>query len=164
MKLKEQLKQGTEQALESLSEGWRELRARAGALTRFRWSGHEDGKGESEVLPAMNRWAFMAADVYENHDRIVVRLEAPGMRREDFDVRVQGRMLSVQGEKRLDRKSRRGDFEIVECAYGAFRRDVPLPMAVQPDKVSASYRDGVLRVELAKAEGERRVRRSIRVN
>ena len=75
---------------------------------------------------------------------------------------MQGSLLSVRGEKRVDSRSARGGYSVVECAYGAFRRDVPPPVAVQADRAKASYRDGVLRIELPKAEGTRPA--SIRVD
>src|SRR4051812_11708054 len=155
--LTQALRHGAEHALESMAEGWRELRSRAGgALTRFRSiDGGKEHDGGSAEFPAIGRWAFMAADVIEEDDKGVVRLEAPGMRREDFTVELQGAMLSVRGEKRVDRESKSAGYRVVECAYGAFRRDVPLPVAVLADKVTASYPDGVLRVTLPKAEGAR---------
>ena len=94
-KLAEQLKQGADQAWESLSKGWRELSARASdALTRFRpasnaWTARDDGR-----LPFGN-CAFMAADVFDGDDRVVVRIEAHGTRREDFNVELQGDLLTV---------------------------------------------------------------------
>ena len=158
------LKQGAEHALETVAEGWRELRSRAGgALTRFR--SVEGGKAEdaSGDFPAMGRWAYMAADVIEEDEQVVVRLEAPGMRREDFEVELRGSVLCVRGEKRVDRESKSAGYRLVECAYGAFRRDVPLPVPVVADKVTASYRDGVLRIALPKAEGARPLRWSVEV-
>jgi HSP20 family protein len=152
--LTQALKQGAEHALETMAEGWRELRSRAGgALTRFRSAESSQHERGSDDFPAVGRWAYMAADVIEEDDEVVVRLEAPGMRREDFQVELRGSVLSVRGEKRIDRESKRSGYRVVECAYGAFRRDVPLPVPVLADKVRASYRDGVLRVALPKAGG-----------
>ena len=156
-KLAEQLKQGADQAWESLSEGWRELSARAsGALTRFRPAAAPARSTAAEdQLPSLSSWAFIAADVFDNEDKVIVRIEAPGMRREDFNVEVKGDVLTVWGEKRLDRESGSGRYRMVQCAYGSFRRDVTLPVSVIVDKTKASYRDGVLRIELPKSEGAR---------
>jgi HSP20 family protein len=156
-KLAEQLKQGADQAWESLSEGWRELSARAGgALTRF---GHapvtDKSPGRNEGWPPLGRWAFMAADVFDDDDKVIVRIEAPGMRREDFNVELHGDVLTVWGEKQFDGEANRGRYSVVQCAYGSFRRDVALPVSVKPDKTKASYRDGVLRIELSKADAAR---------
>jgi HSP20 family protein len=164
--LTEHLKQGVEHAWQSLSEGWRELGQRTGgALTRFkRGSAPAAGAaGDDDFLP-MSGWALMAADVFDDDDRIVVRLEAPGMRRDDFNVELHDNVLSVWGEKRFERESGRGRYREVQCAYGHFRRDVPLPVPVKADKTRASYRDGVLRVELPKADGARARRISVKVD
>jgi len=148
----DQVKHGLEQAWGSLAEGWRELGQRAtGALTRFK-PGPTTGSAVDD-LQLLSGWAFLAADVFEDDDKVVVRLEAPGMRREDFHVELDGGVLSVRGEKRFERESGTGRYRVVQCAYGRFRREVALPVAVQSDLTRATYRDGVLRIELPKAEG-----------
>jgi HSP20 family protein len=86
------------------------------------------------------------------------RIEASGLHREDFNIELQGDTLTVRGEKRSDREVSRGRYSVLQCAYGRFRRDVALPVAVKAGKTKASYRDGVLRIELAKAD-EARARR-----
>jgi HSP20 family protein len=160
-KLAEQLKQGADQAWESLAEGWRELSGRAsGALTRFRSPStstpatppREAAAPDPGPLPSFGGWAFMASDVFDDDDRVVVRIEAPGMRREDFNIELQGDTLIVWGEKQADRELGRGRYRVVQCAYGSFRRAVALPVAVKADKTRATYRDGVLRIELPKAD------------
>lgn len=163
-KLADQLKQGADQAWESLSEGWRELSARAsGALTRF-WpvtaepSATDSRPTREGPAPRLNGWAFMAADVFDDADKVIVRIEAPGMRREDFNVELNGDVLTVSGEKRVDREATEGRWRVVQCAYGSFRRNVALPVAVKADKTKASYRNGVLRIELPKS-AEVRARR-----
>jgi HSP20 family protein len=162
-KLAEQLKQGADQAWESLAEGWRELSARAsGALTRLRPAPtagtvrppRTTSAQDAGLLP-FGGWAFMASDVFDDDDKVVVRIEAPGLQREDFNIELQGDTLTVWGEKRSDREVSRGRYSVVQCAYGSFRRDVALPVAVKADKTKATYRDGVLRIELAKADGAR---------
>ncbi len=159
-KLAEQLKQGADQAWESLSEGWRAISSRAsGALTRFvpvPGSGATSLRDEDPV--PFGRWAFMAADVLDRDDKLIVRIEAPGMRREDFNVEMRGDVLSVWGEKQFDKEVGSGRYRVVQCAYGSFRRDVALPARVKHDNTRATYRDGVLRIELTKSE-EARVRR-----
>ncbi len=164
----DQFKHGLGHAWESLTEGWRDLGHRAGsALTRFRpgksTGTAEEGRAGAEDLPAMDGWAFMAADVFDDNDKVVVRLEAPGMRREDFNIELDGDLLSVWGEKRLERESTQGRWRVMQCAYGSFRREVPLPVPVRGDKTRATYRDGVLRIELPKAEGARARRIDVRM-
>lgn len=165
-KLAEQIRQGADQAWESLSEGWREISTRAsGALTRF-WS---EQTSPSNTLaapqysgPRLARWAFLAADVFESPETVIVRIEAPGMQREDFNVTLHADILSVSGEKRIDRDSAQGRWHVMQSAYGNFQRDVVLPSAVQANKTRASYRDGVLRIELPKSEEARSRRIPVR--
>ena len=140
---------------DSVAEGWERLRlGAAGALTRFR-------PGERSNLPARadvddapfltgTSWAMLGGDVFEDDKRVVVRLEAPGMAREGFDLQVIGDTLLVRGEKTFERESTEGRWRVLQCAYGAFHRSVPLPAAVRADGATASYRNGVLRVELPK--------------
>ena len=154
-KLAEQLKQGADQAWKSLSEGWRELRARASdALTRFRLATDTPPTRNEGLLP-FGGWACLAADVFDDDDKVIVRIEAPGMRREDFNVQLRDDVLTIWGEKQLDREASRGRYSVVQCTYGTFRRDVALPMSVKTDKTKASCRDGVLRIELPKADAAR---------
>lgn len=146
-------KRSLEQAWDSLAEGWRHLRSRAaGAMTRFRPADREAPAVEffGDVLPA--HWAVLAVDVFEDDDRVVVRLEAPGMRKDDFRVEVRDDVLWVEGEKRIDRELTRGRYRLMQCAYGRFQRAIGLPVPVRGDKARASYKDGVLRIELPKAE------------
>jgi HSP20 family protein len=151
-------RQGLEQAWESLADGWREVSERASsAITRFgRGAGRDNEPEEDDLPPISGRWGLLAADVYDDDERIVVRLEAPGMKRTDFEVQVQGQALIVHGRKRFDRESGRGEYRIVQCAYGRFERRLPLPVAVDAERTRASYRDGVLRIELPKAAVARR--------
>jgi HSP20 family protein len=151
--LTEQVKHNAEQALATLSEGWRELRSRAGsALTHFRRNAPES-RDAGQELPSLSSWAFMAADVVDRKDEVVVRVEAPGLSRSDFKLELLGDVLSVQGEKRVDRESTVDGRQFIQCAYGSFRRDVPLPCAVNADAAKATYRDGVLRISLPKIKG-----------
>jgi HSP20 family protein len=165
--LTQQLKHSAEHAFESLSEGWRDLRARAGeALTRFRTRPPQARAGDDdalEQLPSLQRWGLMAADVFEDDGHVIVRLEAPGMRRDDFKIELQGTMLTIRGEKRIDREKNAG-WHVRECAYGSFTRTVPLPVEVEPDRCSASYRDGILRIELARSERARPARTTVTVH
>jgi len=161
--LTEHVRQGAEQAWASLSEGWRELRTRAsGALTRFR---RDDRAAAGES--AFDRfgsadWGLMAADIRVEDDRLVVRLEAPGMRCEDLHIDVARDRLCVWGEKRVDSETHDGDIHLVQCAYGSFRRDLVLPQSVDADRATASYRDGVLRIEIPRLERGRGRRIEVR--
>jgi len=159
-----QLREGAGHAWASVSEGWRELRARAGgALTRFRHEGPgAPGAAGSTGGFDPAAWGLLAADLLLEDDRVVVRLEAPGLAREDLRIDVDADRLVVSGEKRVDRDVGTGQYRLVQCAYGRFRRDMPLPVPVDAARASASYRDGVLRIELPRPERSRGRRVEVR--
>jgi HSP20 family protein len=163
--LTQQVKQGVEQALTSVSHGWHELKERAiGALTRFQRSREKDAASSGDDLRALSRWGFMAADVADGKDSVVVRVEVPGMSRSDLRIELRGDTLSVQGDKRIEREFE-GDGQLtLQAAYGSFRRDIQLPAAVNPEKAQATCRDGILRVELPKAPGTRARHLTVNVN
>ncbi len=151
------IRQGFGSLWDSVAEGWDRLRqGAAGALTRYKPSEQSKLPPPADIddLPRLtpSSWALLGGDVFEDEKRIVVRLEAPGMEREDFDVQVLGDTLVVRGEKKFERESTEGRWRVLQCAYGAFDRSVPLPAAVHADGAQASYRNGVLRVELPKRD------------
>jgi len=81
------------------------------------------------------------------------------MSSEDLNIDVQRDRLIVSGEKRVDQESVAGSYRTLQCAYGSFRREVALPQPVDARRAKASYRDGVLRVDMPRAEpgGGRRI-------
>ncbi|MBI5921527.1 MAG: Hsp20/alpha crystallin family protein [Betaproteobacteria bacterium] len=153
----ENLKENFSSLWDNLAEGWRHLRtSAAGALTSFK-------PGERTNLPAAadvddelylpNRgWAMLGDDVFEDDKRLVVRLELPGMSKQDIEIEVRDDALVISGEKRFERETSQGRWRAMQCAYGNFRRVVQLPQAVNVDAASASYKNGVLRVELPKSK------------
>lgn len=154
--LADQIRHGAGQAWANLSEGWREMRARtASALTRFTHprSSLEDADAE-EGLPREG-WGLMAADLRVDQDKLIVRIEAPGMDREDMHIDIDDHRLRVWGEKRVDAEMQDGDYQLLQCAYGAFSREVSLPVPVDADRAQASYRGGVLRIEIPRADRAR---------
>jgi HSP20 family protein len=106
----------------------------------------------------------LAAEVFDDEDNVIVRLEAPGMNKDDFDLKVVGEHLVVRGENRIERERTQGRYHVTECAYGSFERAIPLPERVKSDKAHAKYKNGVLRVELPKAEPRRRRTFKVDVN
>ena len=147
-----ELKQGMEELWGSVAEGWRHLRERmSGALTRFKRHGSED----DNLYLASANWALLAGDVYEDERKIVVRLEVPGLEKDDFHIQVAGDTLIVSGEKRFEGEASEGHYRVLQCAYGSFQRAIALPGPVIVEDGRASYRRGVLKIELPKAEAAR---------
>jgi HSP20 family protein len=153
----QQLRRGLNRAWDGLVEGWQHLWQNAAeAVTRFSPSRDDQGATDTnQVLAQASHWGVLPAEVRETQDAVKVRLEAPGMEADDFDLQVQGDMLLVRGEKRASREDRSGSYLRVESAYGRFERAIPLPAEVDADGAKAQYRRGVLHVTLPKSQRER---------
>ncbi len=151
------IRQGFGSLWDTVTEGWDRLRERAaGALTRYRPGAKSNLPARDEIddasyVPSAG-WAMLGGDVFEDERRVVVRLEVPGMDKRDFDIEVFGDTLVVRGEKRFEREDTEGRWRVLQCAYGAFQRQVPLPVPVRGDEARATYRNGVLRIELPKQQ------------
>jgi len=91
-------------------------------------------------------------DVSESTDAIRVKVEAPGVAKDDFKISVQNNVLTIRGEKKMEKETTEENYHRVERVYGSFFRAVELPSAVQTDRVNASYKDGVLTITLLKSE------------
>jgi len=93
-----------------------------------------------------------AVDIYEDKDKYVAKAELPGMRKEDIDVSLEGNTLTISGERKEEEEKKEGDTYRSERYFGRFQRTVTLPAAVDPNKIQATYKDGVLTVIIPKAE------------
>jgi HSP20 family protein len=92
-----------------------------------------------------------ALDLYQNNDNVIAVVELPGMRKEDIEISLHDAMLTIAGERKTETQG--GEkAERSERHIGKFRRSITLPTRVDANKVSATYKDGILTVTLAKAE------------
>jgi HSP20 family protein len=98
----------------------------------------------------LNRGAWVpVVDVYTNDQHeLVLKAELPDMKEEEIEVTVEGNTLTLSGEKKLDTEITEEQFHRIERSYGAFARTFALPPTVDPAKVSAQYKAGVLTVRL----------------
>lgn len=95
-----------------------------------------------------------ALDLYQSSHNVIAVVELPGMRKEDIDISLHDGKLTISGERK--RENRGGEkAERTERYFGAFRRSIALPTRVDASKVSATYKDGILKVTLPKAEEAR---------
>jgi HSP20 family protein len=164
----QQLKNDIGQAWEHLADGWENLTHKAtNAITRFTNGSNKNQLSDEEHKEAANRsigWGVMAAEVFDNDDKIIVRLEAPGLDIKELDIRVNEDVLTVAGEKKLQRERTEGYYHIKECAYGRFERAIMLPDEVDSDKAQADYKNGILRIELPKSANKRRKKIKVQVS
>ncbi len=140
---------------ENLTEGWHELLNRSNeALTHF--TRNKDGEHieSSSSLSGFPSWSLLAGEVEETDKEILVRIEVPGMEKEDLQITIDGNVLYLSGEKRIERESHDSNYHIMERAYGSFQRAIPLPRNVRTDDAEASYKNGVLKIHLPKVTSE----------
>jgi len=114
--------------------------------------------GLDRPLSFFTERAWPAIDVAEKDDAIVVRAEVPGCTPDDIEISVYGNTLTLSGEKKESHEDKRDGYYHLESTYGSFRRDIPMPTEVDPDKIEAVVKDGVLSVTLPKAEKSKAVK------
>ncbi|HSN68076.1 MAG TPA: Hsp20/alpha crystallin family protein [Thermoanaerobaculia bacterium] len=91
-------------------------------------------------------------DVMEEKDAIRVVAELPGMKKEDIEIQFENGVLTIRGQRAIEKDSSDKTFHRVERVYGNFVRSFTLPRSVDADKIDATYRDGVLDVRVPKKE------------
>ncbi|MGE3958783.1 MAG: Hsp20/alpha crystallin family protein [Vicinamibacterales bacterium] len=108
-----------------------------------------DAYGRSdEGLLSSGAW-MPPVDIYQNGEHeLVLKAELPDMTREDIDVTVDNGTLTIKGEKKLSAEVKEEQFHRIERRYGTFSRSFSLPPAVDPSRVAAEYKHGVLTVKL----------------
>ena len=92
-----------------------------------------------------------AADIYESENELTVNLDLPGVDPNVVDIRVENNILTIRGERHFEEKQKE-NFHRVERSYGPFARAFTLSTSVDPNKIRANYKTGVLTITLPKAE------------
>jgi HSP20 family protein len=103
-----------------------------------------------EDLPLTAASFVPAVDIYEDPEKLTLKLEIPGIQEKDIDVRVEGNTLTVRGERKFEAEEKEENFHRIERSYGSFYRAFTLPATVETDKIQANYNAGVLKLELKK--------------
>jgi HSP20 family protein len=106
------------------------------------------GQSQDEVLSAAS--FAPPVDIYEDEHKLALKLEVPGVRQDDLDIQVEGRTLTVRGERKFDSEEKQENFHRVEHRYGTFARSFTLPNTVDAENVKATYDAGVLQLEFPK--------------
>jgi HSP20 family protein len=96
-----------------------------------------------------------AVDLYEKDDHFVIKAELPGIGKEDIKVDLKDRVLTLSGERIYDNEVKEENYYRKERSYGKFQRAFALPADVDSDKITAEFKDGVLRVEVPKPEDKK---------
>jgi HSP20 family protein len=95
-----------------------------------------------------NTW-MPPVDIFQSDEHeLVLKAELPDMSREDIDINIENFVLTIKGEKKVSSDVKEDQYHHVERRYGAFSRSFSLPQTVDPGRVSAEYKQGVLTVRL----------------
>jgi HSP20 family protein len=119
--------------------------------TAFRWPSFR-----GFAFPEAAKWA-PEIDVFERDNRLVTKVDLPGLKKEDVKVEVTDGYLSISGERKAETEEKTDNFYRCERSYGSFYRAVPLPEGAKLEDVKATFADGVLEVSVplpAKAEAK----------
>lgn len=100
---------------------------------------------------ALTNWN-PSVDIFEKDDQLVISAELPGVDKKDIAVDVKGRVLTLKGERSMENEVKEEHTYRRERAYGRFERAFTLPIEINPDAISAEYKDGVLRITVPKPE------------
>jgi HSP20 family protein len=104
-----------------------------------------------------------SVDVAETDDELQVTADLPGMSEKDVEVSVDDQVLTLRGEKRMDREEKKKNWHVIERAYGSFHRSIPLPSGLDESRIKAQFKNGVLTVRLPKTPEAKSRRRTIAI-
>ncbi len=107
--------------------------------------------GEEFFAPTTSGEWYPSMDLLDEKDRLVARLEVPGIDPKDVEVTLEGDTLTVSGERKEEKESEKGDYISRETTFGSFRRTVTLPYHVEKDKVKATYKNGIMTIAMPKS-------------
>ena len=106
------------------------------------------GPGREEEL-GFGAWT-PSCDVYETETEMVIKAELPEVKKDDIKVSVDGNVLTLRGERKLEKDVKEENYRRIERSYGEFTRTFTIPPTLDPNSLSAEFKDGVLRVTIQK--------------
>jgi HSP20 family protein len=109
------------------------------------------GRTPSSMAATEAMWSPLV-DIHETKDSFLLMAELPGVKQEDVEVSVEGDTLTLKGERKRETEVKEDQYHRIERSYGRFERSILLPSVVDPNRVKATYRDGVLEIQLPKKE------------
>ena len=102
---------------------------------------------ESNLTP----WA-PEVDIYETENELVVKADLPDVNPQDLDIRVESNILTIRGERKIDKKVNEDNYLRIERSYGSFSRSFSLANSVKSEAIKADYQNGVLTLSIPKRE------------
>ena len=143
-------------------------------MTLTRWTRRNDlwdpFAGLADLREEMNRLFggdagyVPSIDIVEEKDNFLVRVDLPGLSKDDVSVTLQDNFLTIKGERKAEAESKDANYYRRERVYGSFSRTFELPGTVDPKKIDAHFRDGVLHVTLPKTEEAKPKQIEVKVN
>jgi HSP20 family protein len=107
-------------------------------------------RGFGEEAMTVSEWTPLV-DIAEDDKEYLIKVELPEVKKEDVKVTVEGGVLTITGERKFEKEEKGKKYHRLERAYGSFIRSFTLPEGAAGDKTSAEFKDGVLKVHLAKS-------------
>jgi HSP20 family protein len=101
-----------------------------------------------DFMPSNSNHTLPAVNIVDNKNGYRIEVAAPGLKKEDFKVNMDGNILTVFSEK----ESKNEQYARREFSYSSFKRTFTLPEGIEPDEINASYNDGILSIEIPKKE------------
>ena len=108
-----------------------------------------DGNWNEEIAASL--WN-PAVDVEEREQEFVIRVELPGVTKDDVHITTRENILTLRGEKKQQKETKESNYHRMERSYGSFQRSFTLPGSVSNDRIEALFKEGVLEVVIPKAE------------
>jgi len=115
---------------------------------------------ESELFSSS--W-LPAVDIVGQDNEYLVKVELPGVNKDDVKITLQDNILTIRGEKKQENETRKASYHRVERSYGSFQRSFAVPAPVHGDKIDAAFKDGILSIRLPKAEEAKRKQIDVKV-
>ncbi|MEW6260155.1 MAG: Hsp20/alpha crystallin family protein [Thermodesulfobacteriota bacterium] len=103
---------------------------------------------------ALSAWKPLV-DIFDKDDAIVIHAELPGVKKEDVSIEVKDNVLTLRGERTESKEIKEDKYYRKERTFGSFHRAFTLPAAVNPDSIKATFKDGVLEIEIPKPEEQK---------
>jgi HSP20 family protein len=113
----------------------------------------KEEKREKEKWPEPE--GELAVDMYQTDEELVILSAIAGVRPEDLNLYLEGGVLFIEGERKKPTEEK-GDYFLQECYWGKFSRKIVLPVEINPEKISATFKDGILTIRIQKISKERR--------
>lgn len=125
------------------------------------WNGFFDKRPSFMGWPGQE-W-LPAADIVENKDKIIIKVELPGMEAKDLSVSLADDRLTISGERKKEEEKKGENYYRMERQYGSFSRTFRLPALVKSEKIDAVFEKGILKITLPKLEEEKKKQIEIKV-